>query len=222
MKEISLRDYQQIFNKSNVLEQDSYGPKVLKTGDGLMVKLFRRKRFLTSAIFRPYSVRFLENAKRLKSLGFDTVDVVDIYKCKPIKRSLVIYRPLPGETLRTELSKKALNDELVEMFVKLLALLHERGVLFRSCHFNNIIVPESMDSLGLIDISDVKIWPKPLTVKKRLRNFRHLTRYETDRESIRAFGANKFIDCYLGLCSLSESHKKEFQNVLNREIVKPT
>lgn len=218
VKPFSLDEYQQLISMSEVLEKDGHGLKVLKTPEGLIVKIFRRKRLVSSALIKSYAERFVENARKLKSLGFNTVDIVDLYYCREIKRALVFYDPLPGETLRATLQNQGHNDDLMERFIKLLAQMHEKGVFFRSCHFNNIIVTNSMDSLGLIDISDMRIWPKRLSLDRRMRNFRHLTRYASDRESISAFGADNFVDVYCKSCQLSEPYKNKLIDALRRSI----
>ena len=41
---------------ARILEQDSFGPKVYQLRDGNMLKLFRRKRLLSSALLRPHGV----------------------------------------------------------------------------------------------------------------------------------------------------------------------
>ena len=40
---------------ARILEADSFGPKVYLLQDGNILKLFRRKRIFSSAMFRPYS-----------------------------------------------------------------------------------------------------------------------------------------------------------------------
>ena len=48
--------------KATLIESDSYGPKVYRLDNGEYLKLFRRKRLLSSALLIPYSVRFCRNA----------------------------------------------------------------------------------------------------------------------------------------------------------------
>lgn len=215
MKPFSMDEFQKLVSISEILEQDDHGPKVLKTPEGLMAKIFRRKRLVSSALIKPYAARFVENARKLKALGFSTVDIVDLCYCREIKRALVFYRPLPGETLRTTLRNKGHDDELVERFVQLLARLHEKGVFFRSCHFNNVIVANSLDDLGMIDVSDMRIKTHRLSCGQRKRNFKHIVRYATDRESIKRFGVDRFIDSYFSSCSLPESRKSQFRDLLD-------
>jgi len=218
---ISLKDYQAIVDRSVILERDRHGLKVLETSDGYIVKLFRRKRFFSSALFNPYSTRFIANAKALKKLGFHTVDVEKEVYCKQIKRALLIYRPIPGQTLRAALRATTSHDEIFEKFIILLAQLHDKGVLFRSIHLNNIIYQDEMTPLGLIDIADMRIEAAPLSPRARMRNFRHLVRYKVDQESVKRFGVNRFMDVYSKTSCLSENNKQEFleklQEVLSVE-----
>jgi len=207
---ISLDEYQKIAGHSIVLERDRHGVKVLETPEGNIVKLFRRKRFFSSALLKSYSSRFVENAKTLKKLGFHTVDVEKEAYCKPIQRSLLIYRPIPGQTLRSALQTPDTHDQIFEQFIVLLAQLHEKGVLFRSIHLNNIIFKDIMSPLGLIDIADMRIMAAPLSFRARIRNFKHLNRYKLDQASIKTFGVDRFMERYFENSCLSESYKQEF------------
>ena len=209
MKSFSLDEYEQLIAKSVVLEQDRHGIKVVKTFDGRFVKFFRQKRLLSSALFKSYASRFVEHAKTLKRLGFNTVEVEDVYYCRPIKRSLVFYKPLPGNTLRDALASQDKSGDIMEMFSAFYAGLHNQGVYFRSIHLSNVIISDTMDTLGLIDIADMKIYPKGLSKDMRMRNFRHLTRYGVDQESIKKFGVERFMDIYFEVSQLQELYKKD-------------
>ena len=210
MKCLTLEEYQQFVAHSTVLEQDGYGVKVLATAEGMIIKLFRRKRFLSSVIFKSYATRFVENARRLQSLGIETVKIVDVYRCSPIDRTLVVYRPIPGRTLRNALRNAADSEGLMEQYAAFLAELHDKGVLFRSIHFNNVIVPDTPGSLGLIDIADMKIFNRALSFSRRMRNLHHMTRYSEDCQSIREFGVERFVETYFRAGKLAGSHKKSF------------
>jgi tRNA A-37 threonylcarbamoyl transferase component Bud32 len=204
-----LDEYEQLIAKSVVLEQDRHGIKVIKTADGRFVKFFRQKRFFSSALFKPYAYRFVEHAKALKRLGFNTVEVENVYYCKSVKRSLVFYDPLPGHTLRDALKSQDTSDDIMEMFSAFYAELHNQGVYFRSIHLSNVIISDTMDTLGLIDIADMKIYSKGLSKDMRMRNFRHLTRYAVDQESIKKFGVVRFMDIYFEASQLPESYKND-------------
>ena len=89
-------------------------------------------------------------------------------------------------------------------FAAFFAELHDKGILFRSIHLNNIIVPDSVGALGLIDIADMKVFNKGLSFSQRMRNLRHLTRYKDDRHSIKVFGVERFVDIYFSAGKLAE------------------
>lgn len=218
MNPLSLEEYNHLLAVSNILEQDRYGAKVLQSPDGLIVKLFRRKRLLSSAILKPYALRFVENAKLIKKLGIATVEVQQVLYCKEIKRTLVFYRPLPGHTLGEVLHRLPHPNDLFEKFVIFYANLHNKGIFFRSIHLSNVIVSEDLNTLGLIDISDMSVHSKALSRAMRKRNFRHLTKYQADRESITLFGVDNFVKTYFSASSLPEAWKREFLAELQKLI----
>ena len=221
LKSFSLSEYEELVAKSAILEQDRRGIKVLQTPEGSIVKFFRLKRLLSSALLKSYASRFVDNARSLKRLGIKAVEVEDVLYCKTIKRALVFYQPIPGQTLRAVLQSRVNFDDVMERFIVFLANLHDKGVLFRSIHLNNVIVSEGSGVLGLIDFADMKISRKSLSRDKRLRNFRHLARYEVDQESIKSFGVDRFMEVYFKASQLPISYKEEFlarlQEVLSAE-----
>ncbi len=210
MKSFSLDEYEALVARSVVLEQDRRGLKVLQTSDGLIVKFFRRKRLFSSALLKSYALRFVDNSRSLKQLGIRSVDVVDVRYCKSIKRGMVFYQPIPGQTLRSVLQSRTGRDEAMARFISFFAELHDKGVLFRSIHLNNVIVEEGLERMGLIDIADLKIAARSLSRKLRMRNFKHLTRYKADQEAIKTFGVERFIDLYLAASQLPSFCKAEF------------
>ena len=67
ISQLCQRDLQQLTHNAAILEADGLGPKVLQLESGLFLKFFRRKRWLSSALLRPYSRRFVKNAERLQA-----------------------------------------------------------------------------------------------------------------------------------------------------------
>ncbi len=63
MKKLSKADFENLIKGSGVLSEDRSGTKVYLLRDGLILKLFRVKRLLSSARIYPYSVRFDKNSK---------------------------------------------------------------------------------------------------------------------------------------------------------------
>jgi len=171
------RDLQQLTHNALVLEADSLGPKVLRLEDGQFLKIFRRKRWLTSALLRPYSRRFINNAKRLQSLGIATLNARTLYELPDKSISAVLYTPLPGTSLaqlaeQPDFSWVPILPELIR-FVR---ELHRKGIYFRSLHLGNIVLTPQ-GSLGLIDIADMRFLGRPLPKHLIRRNLAHFNRY---------------------------------------------
>ncbi|MCD6527976.1 MAG: hypothetical protein J7K75_13400 [Desulfuromonas sp.] len=180
MEDVSAEAYAELIRSCRVLEKDGHGEKVLLNDDGQIIKIFRRKRLLSSALFYPYARRFAANAKRLLQRDIPTVIVTKLGRCRQPKRDLVWYQLLAGETLR-EYCQQHDPEAMISSLGVFVATLHQRGVLFRSLHWGNVIVQPDL-SLGLIDIADLRFYRRPLSVEQRARNFRHMLRYRADRE----------------------------------------
>ncbi|MFW9268532.1 toluene tolerance protein [Pseudomonas sp. NR3] len=167
----------QLIEGASILEADSYGPKVYLLQDGNILKLFRRKRLFSSALLRPYSTRFIKNAARLQELGVPTLEVLAYYKLQKPGMTAVLYRPLPGKTLRQLSNQESFSwQQRLPDLIELIRSLHARGVYFRSLHLGNIVVtPEN--TLGLIDVADMRFLRSPLPRYLARRNLQHFARY---------------------------------------------
>lgn len=139
MRRMPPTEYETMAKDAEVLTRDGYGEKVLRLPSGEFLKLFRRKRRLSSAAWNPYADRFALAAERLTKLDVPTVDVLEVFRVAEMERDIVRYRPLPGETLRDTLAASP-NDALLSDFARFLAQLHERGVYFRAIHLGNVMV----------------------------------------------------------------------------------
>lgn len=191
---------------AQVLEADGTGDKVLRLGDGSMLKLFRRKRLITSAAWYPYAKRFADNCRTLAERGIPCPRVRQVYRIAEIARDAVHYDPLPGQTLRQLLEEPLSDDRRRAQLGAFIAQLHEKGVYFRSAHLGNVVLtPEG--ELGLIDIADLRIYRQALTKRLRLRNFKHMLRYPQDRAWLLDNGGDAFSSAYLAhqhTCSAAE------------------
>lgn len=170
-------DFNQMTLGAKVLEADSYGAKVYLLNDGNILKLFRRKRLISSALLIPYSQRFINNAAQLKTKGIPTLKVLKHFKLDAPGMTAVLYQPLPGETL-SQLSRQvgfSWEERLPEL-VSLIRKLHQCGIYFRSLHLGNVVVtPEN--TLGLIDVADMRFMRAPLSKRMVRRNVQHFARY---------------------------------------------
>lgn len=182
MHKLDHQDYLDLRENCKVIEKDGFGDKVMILQDGTFLKLFRRKRLITSAAIWPYAQRFAKNANKLEKLGIPCPTIIQVYRIPSIERDAVHYHPLPGATLRDLYSSNATYpDDLRERFLKFVEHIQDLGVYFRSIHLGNVVLtPE--DELGLIDISDMKIFRRPLSKWQRRRNYEHMVRDAADTE----------------------------------------
>jgi len=180
LETISEDAYLRLREGAEVIERDGHGEKVLSLPDGSYLKLFRRKRLISSAAWYPYAQRFADNAAALQKRGIPCPKVVALYRVQQIKRDIVVYRPLPGRTLR-EIVQAGAGDVVLRAHLDdFIFQLHEAGVYFRSLHLGNIVLtPDSR--LGLIDIADLRTQNKPLRSGLRQRNLQHLNRHPGDK-----------------------------------------
>lgn len=168
---------------ASVLEADSYGAKVYRLQGGNILKLFRRKRWFSSALLRPYSKRFIDNAVQLEKLGVPTLKVVHFYDLEQPGMTAVLYQPLPGETLRQLARAPGFSwAQALPALIGLIRELHRSGVYFRSLHLGNIVVTPDK-TLGLIDIADMRFFKAPLSESLKKRNVQHFARY-IERENL--------------------------------------
>lgn len=163
--------------KATLIESDSYGPKVYRLDNGEYLKLFRRKRLLSSALLVPYSVRFCRNAAQLQSLDIPTIEPLALYQLADSAWTAVHYRALAGHTLK-DLSKQVGHSsfDFLPELIAFFHTLHDKGIYFRSLHLGNIVLtPEQR--LGLIDIADLSFQRRPISKSKVRRNLAHFKRY---------------------------------------------
>jgi hypothetical protein len=218
MKRLAQEEYESMVSGATVIARDSYGEKVLQLPNGFMVKLFRLKRRLSSAIIRPYAKRFERGARRLREIGIPTIEVIDTFRVRSVGRDVVVYNPLEGKTLREALNYSDNKEALLKPFAAFFANLHDRGIYFRAIHFGNIIVLPN-GGFGLIDVSELRISQSSLSVQKRVRNFKPIFRYKEDRTAILDFGLDPFLDSYIENSSLPPnalgSFTRQIEHVLS-------
>ncbi len=180
-----------------VLSADGYGDKVLRLTDGNALKLFRSKRIVSSANLFPYAVRFAKNVDQLHEKNIKTVEWLTLWNIPHLQRTAVEYQPLLGTSLREIAAKeRQLPFDLIVKFAEFIAVLHEKGVYFRSLHLGNVLLLTSLQ-MGIIDCADMRIKSGSLSVGLRVRNFRHLMRYKQDLESLIRPNVSLFIESYI-------------------------
>jgi len=176
MKRLTAEEYLRLRAGAEVLEADSFGEKVLRLADGTILKLFRRKRLLSSAAWYPYAQRFADNAVAMRRREIAVPEIIAVVRIPAIARDAVHYHPLPGDSLR-QLLRAGMDPDtrqkLRSAFSRFVIELHEKGVYFRSLHLGNVLhLPDGQ--FGLIDIADARLRPWRLSRSLRRRNLRLL------------------------------------------------
>jgi len=180
VKSLSDSEWSALLQDAQIIEADGLGLKVARLPNGDFIKLFRRKRWLSSALWSPPAQRFATNASQLILLNIAAPQVSEMLAL-PEGQSAVRYLPLPGQTLRERWTQLSAQDRAFEVrqFGHFLGVLHQNGVYFRSLHLGNVLhLPDN--HFGLIDLADMSISHRPLSRFKRRRNLKHLLRYEGD------------------------------------------
>ncbi len=198
---ISPEELRRLCINAEILEQDEHGIKVFRLGDGDIFKVFRVKNIVSSARIYSYARRFCRNAHRLQKLGIATITIKQLFHFEDSTNTAVLYEPLPGKTLWQVFAAKELNQPLLAKLGEFVARLHQKGIYFRSLHLGNIVLtPES--ELGLIDISDMSIFPWKLGGWRRVRNFRQFCRRKQGLRSLTSDEEKIFIQSYMEVASI--------------------
>ena len=220
MKTLSLDKYKTMREDAEVLAADNHGDKVLCLKNGHIMKLFRRKRLFSSALIYPYGKRFADNVKRLAKLGIPTVEGLSLYRIPSISRIAVVYKPLPGSSLDDKIKLGQFKQENIQQFAGFLAKLHQLGVYFRSIHLGNVIMTPD-GQLGLIDVSDMKIYRRSLPASLCARNMRHFCRYPEHLDALFPEGDTHLFMCaYLAAMDAKEDKKKNLNDAICKQLEK--
>ncbi len=187
---------------ATVLERDLHGDKVLQLEDGNYLKLFRRKRLISSAAWYPYAQRFTDNAGELRRRGIPCPEVVGAFRIAGISRDAIRYLPLEGQTIRQVIGNGTAPSDLPQRLGSFVARLHQSGIYFRSLHLGNIVLTPD-GALGLIDVADLRTLDGALDNNKRKRNLQRLRRDPPDCFWFSAEHQRIFDDAYARQRSIS-------------------
>jgi hypothetical protein len=200
-----------------IFEQDERGYKVVRLQTGDILKIFRVRRKISGARIYSHARRFMRNAERLHKLGVNTVVCKRLYHFSNSTDTAVLYAPLAGYTVKKLLDGHLLNQEMAMALGVFIARLHQLGVHFRSLHMGNILVmPDGQ--YGLIDISDMSIYPWPLFCNTRVRNFRHLCRYPDDITRLGKLSWESLQEGYFASGQLSVACESKLRSELTKAI----
>ncbi len=146
----------------------------------LLVKIWYRKRELSSDWLKPYSARFVNNCRRLRAAGFLAPRVLGSgrirgaeHMCREPRLArhahFVSYEALPGEPLAGQMT-----DADLDHTARFVLSLHETGIDFRGMHLGNILFERRTGQHSLIDVTDVRFKARPLPLQLRARRLARL------------------------------------------------
>lgn len=197
MRIVAAQELENWLASGKVLEKDARGPKVVELTDGLFLKVFYTRRHPVLARLQPAARRFAQNAERLRRLGIQSPEVLEVFWLVPREGlSACLYQPLPGRSIE-QLYNQAPQQAslLLPPLARFIRQLHQRGIYFRSLHLGNILqLPDSQ--YGLIDILDLQFKRGALNRWQVQRNFQHLRHY-LKRHKLLDFPLDELIEHYL-------------------------
>lgn len=201
-------EFELICTDATVLEQDERGVKVLQLTSGDMLKIFRVKRAFSGANIYSYARRFCRNAARLNGLVIPTVEIKSLFHLERSGHTAVLYKPLQGESIRNLVKQdKNRMQQTAENLGIFLSALHEKGIHFHSLHTGNILLLPN-NGFGLIDISDMTIYPWALNCSTRLRSFKRLCKYQEDFNLLGINYWQSMLSAYLEMAQISSRCKE--------------
>jgi hypothetical protein len=206
LPETQLADW---LSKGEILEQDHFGIKVVRLESGDILKIFRVKRTFSSANVFSYARSFCRNEKRLHQLNIPTIQVKQLFHLHADRKTAVLYSPLQGVTVRELFTQDTLAAEHAHTLGAFIARLHDLGVYFRGLHSGNIVLTPQ-GQWGLIDISEMTIFPWRLERRRRKRNFARYWRNAAEAESFGLANIKILISAY---CAASQHVKMQEADV---------
>lgn len=189
-----------------VIEKDERGIKVIMLSSGDYLKVFKLRGWMTSSQLFSNARSFIRNAKRLAALNIPTVHPFSLYHFQHSSDTAVMYKPLVGTTVRGLLDHHQLSTDKLKALAVFIALIHQKGIHFKSLHFGNIVLTPS-GQYGLIDIADMRIYPWPLAINTRIRSLKRIHRYQEDMAQLGSTQWALLVQSYLEATRLSVQQK---------------
>ncbi len=207
---ITSQELKALCEDGRAIEDKAGHPAVVLHPDGTVSKFWaRKKKLISSATLRPYSNRFINNARELHQRGIVTPEIISHTAVEKSHIRIVRYQSLPGHSIR-ELLEKDPQQVDIEKLCQYIYDLHHKGILFRGMHLGNIIQLQDQKGYGLIDFTDVKFYSKAVPMIRRAANLATPLRYREDINRIENAGLPGLLETYLKLLSLSRAEKHRF------------
>lgn len=161
-------EFERMLAGGRVLQYSSGKPSaILEAGGRSIIKIVSRETGFTSDRLWPYGYRFYANSRMLLQRGIEAPRIRRYCVLRSSGEHVLVYDFLPGHSL-LDLAERneVVEDDALAAFY---AGLHARGILFRSIHPGNILRLDD-GRFALIDVTDTRFYPQPLSVRRRVRN----------------------------------------------------
>ncbi|GJL81408.1 MAG: hypothetical protein DHS20C01_10420 [marine bacterium B5-7] len=207
---INQQQYSAFVSSARVIQQSrEFGANVWLTADDRIIKAFHRQRGFIANRLWSYARRFTSHASRLERRGIRSVKVEEMYRCPEVGSELVIYKRLPGKSLRELEPNSNEESQAFDALPGYLAKLHCHGIHFRGIHLGNILY-DGETGFALIDVGFMRFYPWPLGIIERATAFRKILAYPEDRERIVRVGLQPFMQGYVDAAGLSVHRARRF------------
>jgi hypothetical protein len=218
MNTITLGELEALCQDGQAIDNKGGYPAVVLHTDGTISKLWaRKKKLISSATLRPYSNRFIKNAKELSRRGVITPEIISHTVVQKSHIRIVRYQTLLGQSIR-ELLEKDPQEVDIKNLCQYIYQLHQKGILFKGMHLGNIIQQPNQKGFGLIDFTDVKFYSKPIPMLRRAANLATPLRYKEDIDHLAMAGLPDLLKSYLKLLPLSKTEEQNFRREVARHI----
>lgn len=160
--------FHHLIKDGEVLQYTQGEPAVVINASGTrVIKIWHRQKGFSSDRLWPYGYRFCFNSKKLLGLGIEAPRVERYVVVRESGAHVVIYQYLPGESVQKLAEQGCPVPE--QALAAFLAELHNKGIYFRSIHPGNILMLQE-GRFALLDVTDVRFYSRPLSLRLRVRN----------------------------------------------------
>jgi serine/threonine protein kinase len=214
---ISQHEFNKVCDQSKIIKYGRVNqPKVLDIGNIIIKLFYRKRRLFSSDRIKPQAIRFCDNIQSLSANGYAVPKLIKIQYCSDLGIYLIYYHKIEGQDIRS--LARGGNINIIHDAIKFIAHLHKNGVFFRSIHLENLLYTVD-GKIALLDVSDLKIKSKSLTIYLRYRNLKHLFLQEPyDKEIWKNFGINQFLTLYFRSAELPAYSRRLLTYFINRAI----
>ncbi len=201
MKKISQQALNELIAGGTVLLASENKPRIVRTPNNQIIKIFRSKRR------KRHAQKFRKNVHRLQRRGFSSVEQCQAAQCKQDHSALVIYPYQSGDSayqLICQQQKNVLND--VADFMR---RLHCAGVYFRDCHAGNLL-REGPSNFRMIDVHNTRFRLGKLGTRQRAKNLASFIYRRNLLEHIDETDINQFIQHYIECEAFPPQRQRRF------------